>query len=201
MDCPNCHTDVEVLEKNYGSLFTCTQCQAVYFINFEGQAEYSEMNESELQIATEDIVVHHNEFLTDAVADEVAGADPLMSAFENPMSAFEQSSYLSTEVQPENPSEFSSVAKEISDFGNSDAQIASLNYDVEITGLDSKEEVGAFKEAIEDHRFGWDVPKILQSLRNGSLKIEKLNPVQAYILSRRIRFLNIEVKWKQNVLA
>ena len=203
MNCPNCNNSVEVLEKNYGALFTCPQCQAVYFINFDGQAEYSEMNDEHAAAEVpqqSDYSVHHSNFATDAMTDEVAGGDPLTSSFENPMTTFEPPS-----IQPHqdfsSPSEFSKVASEISDFGNSDAQIASLNYDVEVTGLDSKEDVSAFKEAIDDSRFGWDTSEIMKRVRNGAVKIEKLNPVQAFILGKRIRFLNADVKWKQNVLA
>ncbi len=169
-------------------MYTCPLCQAVYFVNFEGQAEFSENVESD--------------FFSDAVVDEIASADPVLESFVNPMAAFEHAPLFEAEKEEAfKHSEFSQVASEITDFGNSDAQIASLNYDVEIAGLDSKEEVLAFREAIDDIRFGWEIVEMMKRLHHGIVKIEKLNPVQAFILSKRIRFLKAEVKWKQNVLA
>ena len=41
MDCPSCHNEVPVTESNYGALYTCSKCQAMYFINFDGQPEYN----------------------------------------------------------------------------------------------------------------------------------------------------------------
>lgn len=40
MDCPSCHNDVPVTEANFGALYTCSKCQAVYFINFDGRPEF-----------------------------------------------------------------------------------------------------------------------------------------------------------------
>lgn len=183
MNCPHCHSGIEVLEKNYGTLFTCSQCQAVYFINFDGQPEYSDEREP---LASS----------VESALEFSGNGDPLMTSFENPLSALQnETKFISDE------GEFSQAAKEISDFGNSDAQISSLNYDVEIKGLDSKEELLTFKESITDRRFGWEVSDIMKRIRNGELILEKLNPVQAFILGKRIHFLNLDVKWKQNVLA
>ena len=43
MICPNCQKDVAISEQLYGALYTCGSCQAVYFINFEGQPEFGEV--------------------------------------------------------------------------------------------------------------------------------------------------------------
>ena len=42
MQCPQCKNEVLITEANYGALYTCPVCMAVYFINFEGQAEYDD---------------------------------------------------------------------------------------------------------------------------------------------------------------
>lgn len=97
-------------------------------------------------------------------------------------------------------SAFSNVASDISNFGNSETQITSLNYDLKISGLDTREDLLAFKEMIEDSRFAWDVSDIMKQIKGGSLFLPRLNPVQAYILAKRLHFLDLEMKWKQNVL-
>lgn len=37
--CPNCHQSVEILDKHLGTLYTCPHCNAVYFIDWNGQPE------------------------------------------------------------------------------------------------------------------------------------------------------------------
>lgn len=37
--CPSCHQQVEVTEQNYGTLYTCPHCNAVYFVGWDGQFE------------------------------------------------------------------------------------------------------------------------------------------------------------------
>ncbi len=163
MICPSCHNEVEVLERNYGALFTCSKCQAVYFVNFDGHPEFS--NES---------------FETPAVNSDMQVDVPFTPIAEH--------------------SAFADLAQEITDFGNSEVQITALNYTLEICGLDSKEDVRAFEETITDSRFGWDVSDIMKQLRNGKIILEKLNPVQAYVLHKRIYFLDFDLKWTQHVL-
>ncbi|MBC7465571.1 MAG: hypothetical protein H7256_06220 [Bdellovibrio sp.] len=97
-------------------------------------------------------------------------------------------------------SAFSNVASDISNFGNSETQITSLNYDLKISGLDTREDLLAFKEMIEDSRFAWDVSDLMKQIKGGTLFLPRLNPVRAYILAKRLHFLDLELKWKQNVL-
>ena len=39
--CPSCHQPVEVNDQHLGTLFTCPQCNSVYFIDWHGQPEAS----------------------------------------------------------------------------------------------------------------------------------------------------------------
>ncbi len=174
MNCPSCHDQVEVLERNYGALFTCPKCQAVYFVNFEGQPEYSQETPQDSQWHGDNTPLAENNNDMSPMLDTMDAELP--------------------------PSAFSGIAQEISDFGNSEVQITALNYTLVIEGLDTKEDVKAFKETISDNRFGWDVTKIMQQIKNGKITLEKLNPVQAFVLHKRIHFLNFDLKWKQNVL-
>jgi len=154
VNCPNCNNEVEVLERNYGALFTCPKCQAVYFVNFDGTAEFS---------------------------TETYQA-PVIESGQHTESAFQ------------------GIAQDISDFGNSEVQISALHYSLEVSGLDSKEDISEFQECISDSRFGWDVTELMKKINNGRITLEKLNPVQAFVLNKRIHFLELELKWKQHVL-
>lgn len=40
--CPSCQKSVEILDKHLGTLFTCPHCNAVYFIDWNGQPEMAE---------------------------------------------------------------------------------------------------------------------------------------------------------------
>ena len=189
MICPSCHNEVEVLERNYGTLFTCPKCQVVYFVNFDGHPEFSEES-YEAHVLSSDMQSTAEPSRTNETANEFSFQPETFAeipAVEVFSPAVERSA-------------FGDLAQEITDFGNSEVQITALNYTLEICGLDSKEDVRAFEETITDSRFGWDVNDIMKRLRNGKIILEKLNPVQAFILHKRIYFLDFDLKWTQHVL-
>lgn len=223
MICPNCQTDVAISEQLFGALYTCGACQAVYFINFEGQPEFGEVPTGILSDIVSEPIAGTGQAVTEGNYESTfeSSLEPLvdsvdMVSFENKLDAqFE--SYVNNDnlpapeadfenVQMESVVEpnihsFSQIAKEISDFGNSDAHVSGLNYDLRISGLDTQVTMKQFKEIIEDSRFGWDSNEMLRGVKNGQITIEKLNPVKAFILAKRLQFLDIEKNWKQNALA
>lgn len=239
MICPSCQKDVTVTEQNYGALYTCDQCQAVYFINFEGQAEYAEVPASfepsadampadpfagslEPLIDTVNVVSvdaplegglpDELHALTTDAAESTDSEPPIMpsdlssEAAETPAdwSVSEGVNPFETVQEPTVPAadnSFSQVAREISDFGNAEVHLAGMNYDLQISGLDTQETMRLFKEAIEDSKFGWDAGDLMKTVRNGEIRFQRLSPVKAYILAKRLQFLDIEKKWKQNVLS
>ena len=70
MICPNCQKDQKVGEQNYGALYTCPSCQAVYFINFDGAPEFGD-------VSTESFESVNSEMLELNVASEGMGSfDP-----------------------------------------------------------------------------------------------------------------------------
>lgn len=278
MECPNCHVNASVSEQQFGALYTCNDCKAVYFINFDGQPEYGENleedNSSEDLQAPPSLNIGNVEppQLEPITADPLAGYDasanqqntfenqniesgyegslePLIDStnvvdFDNKLDQqFEQPTDLSAQLgatennleiqnteqqatdfsldfntSEANPieniavdvptqnqqaviSNFKQVAKEISDFGNTEVQIATLNYDLTVEGLDTIEIRSLFREAIEDLKFGWDVSEIMNKITNGSIVFEKLNPVKAFILAKRLQFIDVEKKWRQNAIS
>lgn len=239
MICPNCHNDQTVTESNYGALFTCKSCQAVYFIGFDGNPEFGEVqpyeepqstnSQGRAQSTSSPFELPQASFqsqepsepisdfanlpptnlpdVVSAVMDELPQTNELAAAI-NPMQPLVDFNQNEFAVNPEPfeltqsaNAQFADVAKEISDYGNSETQIAHLNYDLRVSGLDTVEIINGFKEAIDDSRFGWDVGEVMKTMRAGEIRFEKLNPVKAYILAKRLQFLNVEKTWKQHAVG
>ncbi len=238
MICPSCQKEQNVTEQNYGALYTCPTCQAVYFVNFDGQPEYGEMSQEDMNIepeplqqtviASEKTQIHdaattigHSNYSQNANAQpiEPAGFEPQQEVAE-PYAAYDNSlmnSYqAAAEPEEESPNPFqqkekfapvsasnafADIAQEISDFGNADTQLSNLNYDLHVSGIDTAETKNLFQEAIEDSKFAWDSVEIMKSIKNGKVVIRRISPVKAYLLAKRIQFLDIEKVWKQNVLS
>lgn len=258
MICPNCQINAVISEQLYGALYTCGGCQAVYFINFEGQPEFGEvpsgilsdiisepslsesiaaeniapesanlLPESSLQAPQEaesfessleplvdsvDMVSFDNK-LDDQFNSQISEQNLQTDTSENQNIEMPAMDFSNTELNPfeqqqpevnseaQQPNSFTNVAKEISDFGNAEVQLSGLNYDLNITGLDTQETMRLFKEAIEDSKLGWNANELLSTIKNGQIKFERLNPVKAYILAKRLQFLDIEKHWKQNAMS
>lgn len=258
MICPSCKKDQKVSENNFGALYTCTSCQAVYFINFDGQPEFGEASSEDYEAAqshlqqqvqsdapsSNDSNSFHEsvpETLPESLPEPFpdAGLEPIMSVTENVDSmlgaAPENGSYLSeilgaagnagvnpfeNQIQTPPPAAkpaartspvspkaatdgnlFADIAQEISDFANTDSNLAGLNYDLTISGIDTQETKELFKEAIEDSKFAWDAVEIMKSMKHGRISILRMSPAKAFLLAKRIQFLDIERVWKQNVLS
>lgn len=258
MICPNCQTDTFISEQQYGALYTCNSCQAVYFINFDGKPEFSETVEpafeqpaaQPIEQTFEQPVEQPIEQPTEYNQTFESSLEPLIDSVDmvnfdakldeqfgnqlgNPLESASVESPVETQAEPEpqfanspepssepqsldylndiNPFEqaapeaaktspFNDVAKEISEFGNTETQLSGLNYDLHVSGLDNQETMKLFKEAISDLKLGWDANEIFRTVKNGQIKLEKLSPVKAYIIAKRIQFMDIEKNWKQNGL-
>ncbi|MFN3453935.1 MAG: hypothetical protein ACK41T_03170 [Pseudobdellovibrio sp.] len=312
MQCPSCHKEVTLQEKDIGALFTCPECRSVYFINFDGTPEYGEVvqpSEEELHELQNQHVKDNNKnrkansHKTDKTDDLNAMADltyqpvhhevsqeAAHQAFENPLVNQEFSNALtqptennyseslsrnefsnsliqslesnyeslnesqnfesldtsldalkleqndfsakndefSLEVASEKmvksesssfgneenledknlslayhhqPQSFQQVAADIEQFGNAQTVVSGISYDLEVSGLDTKEVMSLFKEAIDDSKFSWIADEIMASLKNGVCTFKNLSPIEAYVLSRRIQFLSVEIKWRQNAIV
>lgn len=217
MICPNCNNDQTVTEGNFGALFTCKSCQAVYFIGFDGKPEFGEIQPYEI-IPDEPLdmstlpptnlpdaisAVMDELSKTNEVAVELDPMQPLTDFNQNEFSVDTQpfEALVPQPVQSTARSPFADIAKEISDYGNSESQIAHLNYDLRVAGLDTAELISGLKEAIDDSRFGWDMNEVMKTMKAGEIRFEKLNPVKAFILAKRLQFLNVDKIWNQNAVG
>ena len=287
MQCPSCHKEVKVEDKNIGALFTCPQCRSVYFINFDGTPDYGDFqapSEEEIKALQEQSLPKKKNKKQESAA-QVALSEPVASEqsqdlnppfLQNDMSIAgmdlpsipdisennlqdvnESSDFQMTDFSlpplPEEPAsdlsadnlalndlpeattdslqmpqsmdfdfkpvvenefmttqpsvdmnqggQFQSVAQEIESFGNQQTVVSGLTYDLVISNVDSKEVMQLLKEALEDSKFGWHIDDYMKQIKAGRIIFKDLTPVQAYVLARRIQFLDITMEWKQNAVT
>lgn len=92
---------------------------------------------------------------------------------------------------------------EISDYGNSEVsqgREGAYQLTIVISGIDSKDLRDDLYAAIEDSRFLWDEQAIINSAKNGVVKIKGVSTIKAAILLQRLRGLPLEVRWEQNAI-
>jgi hypothetical protein len=225
VQCPQCKNDVPLTEAQFGALYSCPKCMAVYFVGFDGQPEYgsmdlplvetiedsfmSDLNLNPIEdIPSIDIPVKTFESFSESLPPEFAEVDVNASHDFNaealsepiPVRAYESATpALRAEKSRPVSTTFAAAAQEIADYGNQEEVISSISYDVKIQGLDSKEVMLLFKESIEDSKFAWLTQDILGQIKNGEVTLRNLNPIQAFVLASRIQFLDLDIEWKQNV--
>lgn len=203
MQCPSCHKDVPLSEKQFGALYTCQKCQSVYFVNFDGVPEYGEIAPIEFVTENNDLTENDLPQETSTLENEEQPFQSFETTFPSENTQSEES-LIKTASVVESVSEtnpFDSVAREIETFGNQETEVSGLTYDLKITGLDSKESIYVLKEALSDAKFGWNSEEIANQINYGSLELKQINPVQAYVIAKRIQFIDAEMVWSQNVLA
>lgn len=101
---------------------------------------------------------------------------------------------------PSNSPDLSDIAR----FGNSDlagSRDGALRYTLFIEGIDTLDVRAAFREAITDRKFVWDIDSILRQVRNGEVTIQNVAPSKAHILIARLRNLPVKVRWEQYAIS
>jgi len=286
MQCPSCHKEVKVEDKNVGALFTCPQCRSVYFINFDGTPDYGDfqapseeeikalqeqslpkkknkkqesaaqvvlqepvaseqsqdlnpaflqndmsiagmdlpsipdISENNLQNVNESSDYQMTDFSLPPLPEEPASDLPAdnfaLSDLQEPVGSMQTSEPMNFNFKPIPESEaiatepvvemnqtgqFQSIAQEIENFGNQQTVVSGLTYDLVISNVDSKEVMQLLKEALEDSKFGWHIDDYMRQIKAGRIIFKDMTPVQAFVLARRIQFLDITMEWKQNAVT
>jgi len=257
MQCPSCHKEVKVEDKNVGALFTCPQCRSVYFINFDGTPDYGDfqapseeeikalqeqslpkkknkkqesaapdlpsipdISENNLQNVNESSDYQMTDFSLPPLPEEPASDLPAdnfaLSDLQEPVGSMQTSEPMNFNFKPIPESEaiatepvvemnqtgqFQSIAQEIENFGNQQTVVSGLTYDLVISNVDSKEVMQLLKEALEDSKFGWHIDDYMRQIKVGRIIFKDMTPVQAFVLARRIQFLDITMEWKQNAVT
>ncbi len=191
MQCPQCKNEVPVTESQFGTLYTCPNCMASYFLGFDGLPEYGNMELPQVDA--------REEYMSSSSPQQTFETEYI---FREELSGTVENTH-EPDLEPANlysiKPTFATTAQEITDYGNQEEVISSISYDLMIQGLDTKEVMQAFKDSIDDSKFAWLVQDILGQIKNGKVTLKNLNPIQAYVLANRIQFLDLEIDWKQNV--
>lgn len=194
MECPSCHKDVKVTEAQYGALYTCAACLAVYFVNFDGHPEYDSTPPT--SIGPEGSIISAqpaNGGTTIGMNTAIANADPMPTDF-SLTGMYQQTNTEQTLIQSPAQSPLENAISDIQNFGNQNID-ANLTFNLRIQGLDTKELIGYFFDSINDSKFGWVAEDIMKSVRNGQCEIKSIKPVSAYILAKRLQFLDLTLDW------
>lgn len=217
---------IDIPEQSFGTLFTCNSCQAVFFVDWNGQPE-----------APQDL----GDFQTPSSSPEVEspqGSEPLAPSFdfgqplaetpafdpppmENPtfeamtpeaptfeMPPADAMAQESSFSEPESNDVSSAIAvsptpdfKEVVDYGNDLESNKVMSYTVYVKGIEISSMREKFREALTDSRFAWDVDSLLDQITDGSIVFSDLSPAKAVVLINRIKYLGVDVSWKQKVLS
>lgn len=158
-----------------------------YFIL--GEADQTEMHE-----ASED------EATMAMVADGEPEKEPTTFDFDSPPGHVEADATPPPPVYVSAPSPSSPDLSDVAAFGNSEisgGRDGTLRYNLIIEGIDTADVREAFREAITDKKFVWDIDQILKSVRNGRVLIPNVAPTKGYILVTRLRGLPLKIRWEQ----
>lgn len=215
ISCPNCHNQIEILERQFGTLFSCPQCAAVFYINFSGQPEVAEVEpEIEPQVDApsfnqqSDWSPQENEAAQGF--QETEQSQEMSVSYDNFESNQEQQDYFNANAEIlvdqgiENHTDInneSSNFADIADYGNADVDKGPLTYRIFIQGLETSQVLIQLRAAMTDSRFGWDVDELLVQVKRGQLEILALSPTKAFVLINRIKYLPLKISWRQDVLS
>ena len=187
--CPRCGN---LIDQDFG-VAACAECQAILFINMDGQAQITETPPS------------HSS--SEAQADRARELPPLdqdpdedrTQMTSDPLNAQE-----APQKQGDSPIEAVSKGGLLENSGGGFYQSPELvhgaiSYCVRIQNIDTKEVRILLMEALSDSKFQWDVREVMRTIKNGELELRNLNPVKASVIVQRTRLLPVKISWKQDV--
>ena len=218
--CPLCNTEVS---EDFG-LIECEGCSVQLIVHADGRVEcrgaeskeilgedsgyaptlaptpdvsdelFSFEEESKVESVPEQEPELEPEYLTDPEPEPID--PPAEYDFEESSGPAEPVAPVYNSANTPGSSDLSDVAR----FGNSDisgGRDGALRYTVFIGGIDTSDVRAAFREALTDLKFVWDIDAILRSVRNGDVTIQNVSPSKAYILISRLRGLPVRIRWEQ----
>lgn len=184
--CPNCHSQIEIGSEYFGGLFTCPQCQSVYFISFDGVPEGASSEAQVLPDPIADPVPDYSSSVqTDYNINEASAPEPEPQVYETSVS--------------ETPQASTDPLQEIVDFGNSEAVATSITYSLHLKGIDLIQNIEDLKSVFSDSKLEMNFDLLKSKIRNGELFIEKLEPGKAAVIAQRLRALSLTMIWEQKI--
>jgi len=201
-NCPSCSQNIKIDDSSYGTLFTCPHCQSVFFVGWDGQPETA-LNSAEPSTN----YFPENTTYTPPEGESIA---PQAMDFISPVSSFvpEENShqdFLAQEPVHDSNNSGTFPAKEnfadVVEFANAVEDKGLITYDLTISGIDLSHLHQQIIDALTDSKFNWRVEDILAQIQNGTLVLQSLSPAKTVVLVQRLKFLPLEIRWRQNVLT
>lgn len=208
--CPSCLKTIAVAENNYGTLYRCEHCTVEFFIGFDGMPENSkeplvseEKNISDEPIApldTKTLQPYGNE--SENASVNIYNIDPTNQQNRDPLdqqnlNSIGQSDF--NEAALSTDSAFQNYIQDVRDFGNDSVATGILSFDIEISGIDLAELKSQLLEALDDKRFGWNLPELSQKIKDGKLTISNISAPKIIVLVKRIMPIGLGLNWRHHV--
>lgn len=102
-----------------------------------------------------------------------------------------------TQLQ-ENDAMVPSFKEELIEHGNS-VEVGQLTYSLVISGLDTGEMKNKISAILSEPKFGFDAKELKGQIKDGVLHLDTLNAVKASVLVSKLKSLQVEISWSQNV--
>jgi hypothetical protein len=194
--CPSCQTQIQIGSEFFGGLFTCPACRAVYFIGFDGTPEAVPPHDpnSYQPPPVPEQPNNYPPIPTEIPSFEI-NPPPLPTDFQAPL----DNQFTPIETPPiESASgpNFSPL-QDVVDFANNEEAKSLTNYTLTLSGLDSVQSIQTLKDVLIDSKIRIRFEDVKPQIKNGQLRLEKLDPAQAAVLAFRLRPLQLEMKWEQ----
>ncbi len=202
--CPSCSNNIKIEESHYGTLFTCNHCQSVFFVGWDGNPEAANVEtpaavapmSSENFLAPSEV----SPSLSEPVSFNPDEMNPSVMDFITPSSGdFIQQP---EPLLPADPIESGGENfSEVIEFANMTDDKGLIIYELTIQGIDHSELHKQVADALTDSKFNWQVEEVLSRIKDGVLVLESLTPAMTMVLVNRLKYLPVEIEWRQNVLT
>ncbi len=209
--CPVCHQQIQILDQHHGTLLTCTHCQAVFFVGWDGQPEAAQPHEAQPEAAQTQEAAPNDQPYGDVTASPEESYQASSSIPESTSESAESivpvdfsqpnSIDYGQSIAPDLQTPINSSFADVVDFGNTTHSQGLLAYSLLIEGIDLKIHEKALLECLSDSRFRWDVDELLTQVKNGSLRLEKLPPAKMMVLVQRLKAYPFKISCEQNALT
>lgn len=203
-ECPKCAQNIEITPNQFGSLFTCSFCQGVFFVDWDGNPEAG-VEEEPIASETNLAEGHLTEGPTDQGYEAHSFEEPLAPMYETaaePPSEQPTSEPAPPQAEPEpepeppqNPEQ--NFRENILNFANATEPQLLKSYKVTVQGLDLESEVLKLKEILRESQFRFDFERLIKSISHGKLVISDLTSIKAAILVHRLEMEHFELDVQQ----
>ena len=195
--CPQCGNS---LVQDFG-VVSCSQCQAVLFIDMDGNVHFSGENPATVLETPSEVPSNEppegfaDNWLNNEVQNppDIEGEIVPDDAPEPTIQTSEELDFGLAEPEPEKIPVALNDFSDVESFANSNSTVGPLTYTVIIEDINTKEVRAELKEALTDKKFQWDAAELIKSIKGGKLILEDLGPVKASVVIHRIRDLKVKI--------